>query len=229
MNVRNRMAQRGIALHHALRYYNGFVRRIIQHLDIELVLGIIDLADRLHQSVDYELLVVNRELDGDAGKLGKLSKRLRGPVLAVAVVHVNQRIAVHSVRGQNHHHFKNNCLYNVSLLFGTNPASRIIRRSSSSVVQLVTPAERTTFSSSITEPTSLPPKRRPSWQTFSPWVTQLDCTFSKFERKSREMASTFRYSTAVASSQCRPPRAVFLGWKLQGINAVKPPVSSCNS
>src|SRR5438270_3012370 len=106
MNVRNRMAQRGIALHHALRYYNGFVRRIIQHLDIELVLGIIDLADRLHQSVDYELLVVNRELDGDAGKLGKLSKRLRGPVLAVAVVHVNQRIAVHSVRGQNHHHYK---------------------------------------------------------------------------------------------------------------------------
>src|SRR5258708_31516833 len=78
--------------------------------------------------------------------------------------------------------FKNNCRYNVSLLLGTNPASRIMRRNSSSVVQLVTPAERTTFSSSITEPTSLPPKRRPSWQTFSPCVTQLDCTFLKFVR-----------------------------------------------
>src|SRR6478752_4797864 len=125
--------------------------------------------------------------------------------------------------------FKNNCRYSVSRRLGVKPASRIMRRSSSSVVQLVTPAERTTFSSSITEPTSLPPKRRPNWQTFRPWVTQLDCTFSKLERNRREMASTFRYSTAVASSQWRPPSAVFLGWKLQGINAVKPPVSSCRS
>ena len=49
------------------------------------------------------------------------------------------------------------------------------------------------------------------------------------ERYSREIARTFRYSTAVASSQSRPPSAVFCGWKLQGMNAVKPPVSSCNS
>ena len=52
-------------------------------------------------------------------------------------------------------------------------------------------------------------KRRPIWQTFSPCVTQLDCTFRKFERYSREIARTFRYSTAVASSQWRPPSAVF--------------------
>ena len=104
-----------------------------------------------------------------------------------------------------------------------------MRRSSSSVVQLVTPAARTTFSSSITEPTSLPPKRKPIWQTFNPCVTQLDCTFKKFERKSREIASTFRYSTAVASSQWRPPSAVLAGWKLHGMNAVNPPVSYCKS
>ena len=41
------------------------------------------------------------------------------------------------------------------------------------------------------------------------------------------MASTFRYSTEVASSQPRPPSAVFFGWKLQGMKAVNPPVSSC--
>jgi hypothetical protein len=58
----------------------------------------------------------------------------------------------------------------------------MMRRNSSSVVQLVTPAARTTFSSSITDPTSLPPKRRPIWQTFRPCVTQLDCTLRKFER-----------------------------------------------
>src|SRR5215813_9442962 len=130
-------------------------------------------------------------------------------------------------RGLDEIQFRNSCRYKVSRRLGTNPASRIIRRSSSSVVQLVTPAERTTFSSSITEPTSLPPKRKPSWQTFSPWVTQLDCTFWKFERNRREMARFFRYSTAVASSHLRPPRAVFCGWNVHGMKAVKPPVSSC--
>ena len=89
----------------------------------------------------------------------------------------------------------------------------MILRSSSSVVQLVTPAARTTFSSSITEPTSFPPKRSPIWQTFNPCVTQLDCTLRKFERYRREIASTFKYSTAVASSQCRPPSAVLLRLK----------------
>src|SRR6185312_13441257 len=113
-------------------------------------------------------------------------------------------------------------LYSVSLCTGLNPASRIMRRSSSSVVQLVTPAARTTFSSSITEPTSLPPKRSPTWQTFSPWVTQLDCTFKKFVRNRREIAKFFKYSTAVASSHLRPPSAVFCGWNVQGMNAVKP-------
>ena len=87
----------------------------------------------------------------------------------------------------------------------------MMRRSSSSVVQLRTPAARTTFSSIMTEPTSLPPKRRPVWQTFRPCVTQLDCTFSKLLRKRRAIASVFRYSTAVASSQPRPPSAVFCG------------------
>jgi hypothetical protein len=57
--------------------------------------------------------------------------------------------------------FKKYCRYNVSLWAGRNPASRIILRNSSSVVQLFTPAARTTFSSSITEPTSFPPNRNP--------------------------------------------------------------------
>ena len=77
------------------------------------------------------------------------------------------------------------------------------------------------------EISQLPPKRRPSWQTFNPCVTQLDCTFWKFERNRREMARFFRYSTAVASSHLRPPSAVFCGWNVHGMNAVKPPVSSC--
>ena len=73
-------------------------------------------------------------------------------------------------------------MYSVSRWAGRKPASRMMRRNSSSVVQLRTPAARTTFSSIITEPTSLPPKRKPVWQTFSPCVTQLDWTFSKLLR-----------------------------------------------
>ena len=60
----------------------------------------------------------------------------------------------------------------------------------------------------MTDPTSLPPKRSPIWQTFNPCVTQLDCTFRKFERYSREMARTFkifdgRGLVPVASAQRR--------------------------
>src|SRR5208282_2248902 len=115
--------------------------------------------------------------------------------------------------------FRKYCLYKVSRCAGRKPASRMISRNSSSVVQLVTPAARTTFSSSITEPTSLPPKRNPIWQTFNPCVTQLACTLGKLERKTREIASVFRYSTAVDSGQPRPPRAVCLGWKVHGMKA----------
>src|SRR5712692_202704 len=95
-------------------------------------------------------------------------------------------------RGLDEDQLRKYVRYSVSRCTGLNPASRMMRRNSSPVVQLVTPAARTTFSSNITEPTSLPPKRRPIWQTFRPCVTQLDCTFKKFERYRREMARTFR-------------------------------------
>src|SRR5262249_298037 len=81
-----------------------FIRRVVQNLDVEPFFGIVDFADRLHQSVHYELLVVNRQLDGDARKLGKLRRRLRGAVPAVPVIHVNQRIPVQAVGRENDHH-----------------------------------------------------------------------------------------------------------------------------
>ena len=95
------MPQRRVALHHRLRHGHGLVGRIVQQLDIELVLGIIDLADRLHQPVHHVLLVVNRELDGHARQLGKAAGRLVSPVLPVFVIHVNQDVAVNSVGREN--------------------------------------------------------------------------------------------------------------------------------
>jgi len=47
---------------------------------------------------------------------------------------------------------------------------------------IVAPAAETTFSSIMMLPTSLPPKRRPSWQVLRPCVTQEDCTFSMLSR-----------------------------------------------
>ena len=50
--------------------------------------------------------------------------------------------------------------------------------------------------------------------------------FTMFSRYSREIASIFRYSTAVASSLTKRPSDVFSRWKDHGMNAVNPPVSS---
>jgi hypothetical protein len=98
------MTQRRIPIDNGLRHLHRFIRGIVQHLDIELVLGIVDLADGFHQAVHHELLVVNRELDGHARKVFKLCRWLCGPVLAVAIIHPNQRIPMHAVTGQDHHH-----------------------------------------------------------------------------------------------------------------------------
>ncbi len=53
--------------------------------------------------------------------------------------------------------------------------------------------------------------------------------FSIFDKKSRAIAKVFKYSTEVASSHLRPPRAVLWGWNVQGMKAVNPPVSCCRS
>src|ERR1700738_5224460 len=44
----------------------------------------------------------------------------------------------------------------------------------------------------MTEPTSLPPKRRPIWQTFSPCVTQLAGTCTPAHHRTRGWNSVYR-------------------------------------
>ncbi len=56
----------GVALDHRLRCVHGFVRGIIQHLDVELLARIIQAAYRFHQPVHHELLVEDGKLHGDA-------------------------------------------------------------------------------------------------------------------------------------------------------------------
>ena len=88
------------------------------------------------------------------------------------------------------------------------------------------PAAETTFSSIIRLPKSFAPKRSETWPIFAPCVTHEAWTFGKLSRNTRATASVRRYWNEVSSS---PASAVFSGWKVQPMNAVKPPVRSCRS
>src|SRR3990170_236530 len=119
---------------------------------------------------------------------------------------------------------------------GWNPASRIVATISSSDIRKATPAEATTFSSIIVLPKSFAPKNSPSWATFAPMVTHDTWTVRMFGISSRETARTRRYPTAwpnpanaLSPKPGSPDRAVFPGWKVQGMKEAKPPVRSWRS
>ena len=114
-----------------------------------------------------------------------------------------------------------------------NPASRIVATISSSDIRKETPAEATTFSSIIVLPKSSAPKKSPICATFAPIVTHDTWTVETFGKRIRDSARTRRYPTAWPNprADASPNRgscdsSVFPDWKTQGMNAVKPPVSS---
>ena len=104
MVIADVVAHGGVALHHCPRHFHGFVGGIVEHLDFQLFARIFHLADALHQPVDNVLLVENRQLNGDPGQFGEVRCRVGDFVLAVLVVQVNQLIAVHAVKRQQHQH-----------------------------------------------------------------------------------------------------------------------------
>ena len=102
--VADGIAQRGVALDQAAGDFDGLVGRIVEHLDVELLSRILQLADRLQQALDYVLLVENRQLHRDARQVFKTRGRLGRAVLPVLVIQIDQDVAVHSVsREQNQH------------------------------------------------------------------------------------------------------------------------------
>ena len=100
------------------------------------------------------------------------------------------------------------------------------RAISASVRRKWAPAAETTFSSIIRLPKSFAPKRSETWPIFPPCVTHEACTLGKLSSITRATASVRRYWNEVSSS---PAIAVFVGWKVQAMKAVKPPVRSCRS
>ena len=60
-------------------------------------------------------------------------------------------------------------------------------------------------------------------------MIQYAFTFGMLSRSSRETAINLRSSEAAVCFQPRCSKTVFSGWNASGMNARKPPVSSCSS
>ena len=101
MDVGDGVAHRGIAFHDLAGDVDGLVGGVVEHLDVELVLRVVHLADGIHQAVDDVLLVEDRQLHGDAGQVREAMLGLHGLVAAVAVVHPDELIAVDAVGRQD--------------------------------------------------------------------------------------------------------------------------------
>ncbi len=60
MQVRHRMSQGGVAIHQNAGDFNGFVGRVVQQLDVELLSWIVEPADGVEQPVHHILFVKDR-------------------------------------------------------------------------------------------------------------------------------------------------------------------------
>ncbi len=99
--VADLVTQGRITLHYAACNFHGFVRRVVEHLNVQLFARVIQFADRLHQAVDHELLIENGQLDGNAREFLKMGFRLADRILAVAVIHPDELVSVEAIAGQN--------------------------------------------------------------------------------------------------------------------------------
>ncbi len=100
MHVRDVDPLRRVAAHRALRDARRLVGGVVQHLDLEQLARIIDLADRVDQPVRDVHLVVDRQLDGDRRQLRERRARHRHLVL-VLHVQIDQVVPVPPVHGEN--------------------------------------------------------------------------------------------------------------------------------
>ena len=100
MDVLDVDALQRVPAHRELGDLPRLIGRVVQHLDLEQLARVFDLADRIEQPIDDVHLVVERQLDGDDRKL--LERRLRNR-LFVLVLHVrctpNSTGAIHTQRG----------------------------------------------------------------------------------------------------------------------------------
>ena len=93
-------AARGVAAHRQLGDLGRLVGRVVEHLDLEQLARVVDLADRVDQPVRDVHLVVDRQLDGDARQHVERRQRRRHVVL-VLHVKIHKVVPVPAVDGQD--------------------------------------------------------------------------------------------------------------------------------
>ena len=71
MMVGDRKSFGGIVIDQPAGNGDGFVGRVVEHLDVEFLQRIVQAANGFEQPLDHELLVEDRELDCDPGSSGK--------------------------------------------------------------------------------------------------------------------------------------------------------------
>ncbi len=90
---------------HPLSGFRGdpdrLISRVIEHLNLKFLAGVIDLAGGLDDPAGNELLVVHRQLDGYAWQLLELRADLRR-VAAVLVIQIDELVAMQPVDANDH-------------------------------------------------------------------------------------------------------------------------------
>ena len=77
------------------------VGRVVQHLDLQAVAGVVDRAGRVDDALDHAAFVEDRQLNGHAGQLLEPVGR-PGDLPSVAGKQVDQPVAVEAVGADEH-------------------------------------------------------------------------------------------------------------------------------
>ncbi len=104
MMVADRKPLGSVVIDQPARHRNGFIGRIVEHLNVELLQRIVQAANRIQQPLDHELLVEDWELDGDAWQFRKMRGRFGRAILLVLVIEINQDVAMRAIRRQQDQH-----------------------------------------------------------------------------------------------------------------------------
>ena len=103
VNVNDGCPERRVAVDDSAGHLLGLVGRVVEHLNFELFARILHGANGLDQPVDDKLLVEDGQLDGDAGQLVEMPRRIGIVVLAVLEVVVAHGVAVNAIERQHDH------------------------------------------------------------------------------------------------------------------------------
>ena len=95
------IAQGPVALHQRFGERRGIVGGIVQHLDLQQLLGVLDLQHLFDQPLHHVPLVVERKLNGDRRKLREAHRRLASGLLAVLEIGADHLVAVQAVHRED--------------------------------------------------------------------------------------------------------------------------------